>query len=221
MTTQTKQLLLPEDLEDIEKTNGLPASDRDALLGVSKWIHEFIACPHAQLGRGGTVCPFIPGSLERRVLWFAPEHIADLDTAGVVDLMKGYQRFFLEMAPADVDDAIYKTIIVTFPDCSPERAGTLFADVLGELADAAYRENGILFGPFYGGNPGTAIYNDDFRPFQSPTPFLFVRHTVLSDWKFFVDDDALVERWARRFGPAGAVALAQELRQQPWRKRAE
>jgi hypothetical protein len=215
MAAQTTQLLLPEDLEE---PNGITATDLDALRGVSRWLHEFIACPHAQLGRDGTVCPFVPGSLERSVLWFAAEHIADLDTAGVVELMSGYKRFFLEKAPRDDADAFYKTIIVVFPDCSPERAGTLFGEVLGELGDAAYEEDGILFGPFYEGNRGTAIYNDEFRPFQSPTPFLFVRHTVLSDWKFFVDDDTLVERWARRFGPEGAVALAQELRRQPWRK---
>jgi hypothetical protein len=44
-----------------------------------------------------------------------------------------------------------------------------------------------------------------------------VRHTVLSDWKFFVDDDALLDRWARRFESAGTAALAQELRRLPWR----
>jgi AAA ATPase domain len=33
-------------------------------------------------------------------------------------------------------------------------------------------------------NEGTAIYNSSFRPFQSPVPFLFVRHGVTGDWKF-------------------------------------
>jgi hypothetical protein len=32
-----------------------------------------------------------------------------------------------------------------------------------------------------------------------------------------VDDDALLDRWPRRFGPAGTAALAQELRRLPWR----
>jgi hypothetical protein len=44
-----------------------------------------------------------------------------------------------------------------------------------------------------------------------------VRHTVLSDWKLFVDDDAVLDRWARRVGPAGTAALAQEFRRLPWR----
>jgi hypothetical protein len=59
-------------------------------------------------------------------------------------------------------------------------ADALFTDVLGRLADASYEGDGIIFGTFYDGNEGTAIYNSRFRPFQSPVPFLFVRHTVLA-----------------------------------------
>jgi hypothetical protein len=67
---------------------------------------------------------------------------------------------------------------------------------------------------FRGGGP---LPYTDFWPFQSPVPFLFPRHTVLSDWKFFVDDPALLDRWARRFRPSGTAALAEELRRLPWR----
>jgi hypothetical protein len=150
MAFQTTQLLLPEDLEDDETTGHLPAEDLQALLSVSQWVRDFIACPHRDLGRDGTVCPFIPGSLKRRTLWFAAEHVAHLDVADVVKLMAGYKRLFLEKAPLDNDDAIYKTIIVVFTDLPAERAGALFADVLGQLAAACYEKDGIIFGPFYG-----------------------------------------------------------------------
>ena len=217
MATQSRRLLLPDDLEDAGKTNGLAATDRDALRAVSVWIDDFVARPHKDLGRAGAVCPFVPGSLERRVLWLAAEHVSDLGVREVVELMSEYKRLFLQVAPADSDDAIYKTIIVVFPDLPADRAGALFNDVLEQLAEPAYEENGILFGPFYDGNEGTALYNSNFRPFQSPVPFLFVRHTVLSDWKFFVDDDALLDRWARHFGPSATAALGKELRRLPWR----
>ena len=217
MAAHTTQLLLPDDLQNAGKTSDLAATDREALRAVSGWIDDFVARPHKELGRAGSVCPFVPGSLERRTLWLAAEHIGDLEASEVIELMEGYKRLFLQVAPADSDDAIYKTIIVVFPDLPAERAGALFDDVLDQLAESSYEEDGILFGPFYDGNEGTALYNPDFRPFQSPVPFLFVRHTVLSDWKFFVDDDALLERWARHFGPSGTTALGEALRRLPWR----
>lgn len=217
MTPQTTQLVLPDDLADDQKTGHLTPTDRDALRGVSAWLDDFITKPHEDLGRSGTVCPFVPGSLERRALRFATEDVADLDAPAVVEVMDGYKRLFLSTAPADADDAFYSTIIVVFPDLPAERAEALFGEVLEQLSDEAYEEDGIIFGPFFQGNAGTAIYNDDFRPFQSPTPFIFVRYTVPSDWKFFVDDEALLDRWARRFGTVGTETLAKELRRMPWR----
>jgi hypothetical protein len=80
---------------------------------------------------------------------------------------------------------------------------------LQQLAVPSYAENGILFGPFYKGNEGTALYNASFRPFTSPVPFLFVRLGVVSDWKFFLDgNEEMLNLWARRYGESGAHALA-------------
>jgi hypothetical protein len=66
---------------------------------------------------------------------------------------------------------------------------------------------------------GTAIYSEGFRPFQSPVPFIFVRHGVLSDWKFFLDQEDLFGHWARRFGESAVHALGEELRRLPWNAR--
>jgi hypothetical protein len=219
MASTTPQLLLADDLLDAR--GDLPAGDRDALRAVNAWLDHFITKPHKDLGRSGTVCPFVPGSRERRTLWLAAEHIADLDVPVVADLMQSYRRRLLEKAPRDTDDAMYSTIIVVFPDLPPERAGQLFGDVLGQIAEAAFEQDGIIFGPFFDGNEGTAIYNSELRPFQSPVPFIFVRYTVFSDWKFFIDDDDAVDRWARHFGPAGTAVLGKELRRMPWRANPE
>jgi hypothetical protein len=66
-------------------------------------------------------------------------------------------------------------------------------------------------------NEGTAIYNASFRPFQSTVPFVFVRHGVISDWKFFLDNEDWLNLWARRYGESAVQALAEELRRLPWR----
>jgi len=215
--TQTTNLFLLEDLADVGRTSELAESDLDALQAVAGWIKTFVVKPHKDLGRAGTVCPFVPGSLERKTLWLAPEQIADRDVPEVVELMSGYKRLLLDTRPTEGDDVIYNVIVVVFTDLSANRAQGVFDDVLKHLAVPSYVEDGILFGPYYEGNKGTAIYNSSFQPFQSPVPFLFVRHGVISDWKFFLDDEEWLNFWAHRYGESGVQALAEELRRLPWR----
>jgi hypothetical protein len=214
---ETTNLFLLEDLEDASRTRTLAEGDVEALQAIADWIKTFVVRPHEDLGRAGTVCPFVPGSLERRVLWLAPEQIADRSGPDVVELVSGYKRLLLETQPTGGDDADYKVIVVVFTDLSADRAKGVFDDVLNHLAVTSYADDGILYGPYYEGNEATAIYNSRFRPFQSPVPFLFVRPGVISDWKFFLDDEDWLNLWAGRYGESGAQALAEELRQLPWR----
>ena len=222
MPATTTNLFLLQDLEDVSRMRELAESDLEALQAVADWIKTFVVKPHTDLGRAGTVCPFVPGSLERKVLWLAPEQIAGRGGPGVVELVSGYQRLFLEAQPTDGDDANYdadyKVIVVVFTDLPADRAQGVFDNVLQHLAVRSYADDGILFGPYYEGHEGTAIYNSRFRPFQSPVPFLFVRPGVLSDWKFFVDNVEWLNLWARRYGESAVQALAEELRRTNWRQ---
>jgi hypothetical protein len=217
MPAQTTDLFLLEDLEDGGKTSELAEGELTALQAIADWINTYVVKPHKELGRAGPVCPFVPGALERRTLWLAPEQIADQSASAVVELMSGYTRRFLDAQPTDGDDVKYKVIVVVFTDLPADRAQGVFDDILQHLAVASYAEHGILFGPFHQRFEGTAIYNSNFRPFQSPVPFLFVRHGVISDWKFFLDNEDLFNLWARRFGESAVHALAEELRRLPWR----
>ena len=219
MSTKTADLFLLEDLEDVGRTHELAEGDLEALRAVADWIKTFVVKPHKDLGRAGTVCPFVPGSLERKALWLAAELIADRDVAYVVQLMSGYKRLLLDTRPAEGDDRIYNVIVVVFTDLPADRAQGVFDEALKQLAVPSYAEDAILFGPYYEGNEGTALYNSSFRPFQSPVPFLFVRHGVISDWKFFLDDEDWFGLWAHRYGESGSRALAEELRRLPWRAR--
>jgi Domain of unknown function (DUF6875) len=219
MPAQTTNLFLLEDLEDIGRTSELTESDLDALHAVADWIKTYVVKPHKDLGRAGPVCPFVPEALERKTLWLAPEQIADGNVLDVVPLINGYRRLLLDAQPTDGDDVDYKVIVVVFTHLSADRAQGVFDDVLRQLAVPSYAEDGIVFGPFYEGHQGTAIYNSNFRPFNSPVPFLFVRQGVVSDWKFFLDNEDLFDLWARRFGESAVHALAEELRRLPWRVR--
>ncbi len=74
-----------------------------------------------------------------------------------------------------------------------------------------------MLGGVYASNEGSAIYNPSLRPFTAPVPFLLVRQAVISDWKFFVDNEDWLTLWARRSGESAVQALAEELRRLPWR----
>jgi len=204
-------------LDDLESASGLGERDRSALQAVGDWINAFVVRPNAELGREGPVCPFVPGSLERKTFWLVPEQIGDGGVPELVELLDGYKRAFLDTEPRAGDDADYKVFVVVFTDLPADRAQGLFAGALDQLALSSYADDGVIFGPFYVGNDGTALYNAAFRPFQSPVPFVFVRQTVVTDWKFFLEDDAWLGLWARHFGEAGAVALGREVRRLPWR----
>ena len=216
MPAQATKLFLLDDLEDAGRTKDLPKGDLDALRAVAGRIQSFMTKPHEDLGRDGPVCPFVPVSLERRTLWLAPERIGGRGVREVVDLVGSYQELFLSARPTQGDDAIYKAIVVVFTDLPADRAGEFFKNLLQDLAVPSYASDGFVMGGFHEGNEGTAIYNRAFRPFTSPVPFLLIRQAVVSDWKFFLENEAFFKLWAQRYGASGAEELAHELRRLPW-----
>jgi hypothetical protein len=216
---QTTNLFLLEDLEDVSRTRKLAESDRNALRAVADWTKTFVARPHRDLGRAGPVCPFVPVALDHKTLWFAAERSAGRSAPDVIQLIEAYKRRLLAAQPIDGDDANNKSIVVVFTDLPAAQAKDFFGAVLQQISVPSYVDDGLVMGPFYEGNDGTAIYNPNFRPFTSPVPFLLMRRAVISDWKFFLNSEDWLRLWARRYGESAVQALAEELRRLPWRAR--
>jgi hypothetical protein len=128
-----------------------------------------------------------------------------------------YKRLLLTAQPIDGDIANYKSIVVVFGDLPTAQAKDFFGGALQQTGVPSYVDDGLVMGPFYEGNDGTAIYNPNFRPFTSPVPFLLMRRAVVSDWKFFLDNQDWFRLWARRYRESAVEALADELRRLPWR----
>jgi hypothetical protein len=217
MAVQTTDLYLLEDLEDPSRTRTLAEDDRRALQAIADWIKSYVVEPHAELGRSGLVCPYVPLTLERKSLWLAVEHAADRSSSDIVELMDNYRNLLLAAPPVGADDDDPKVIAVVFSDLPADRARSIFDVVLQRLALRSYQHDGVLFGPYYEGNDVPALHNPSFRPFESPVPFVFVRSPVKGDWEFFLDNDDLMSAWAHRYGESGVLSLAAELRRFPWR----
>jgi hypothetical protein len=221
MPPPATNLFLLEDQDDATRTRQLAEGDLNALHAVAGWIKTFVARPHKALGRAGPVCPFVPVAWDRKTLWLAAQRISDRSVPKILDLVNGYKQAVLDAQPVDGDDLNYKSVVVVFTDLPADRAKEFFDDVQRHLAVSSYVEDGLVLGGFYERNEGSAIHNPNFRPFAPPVPFLLVRHAVVSDWKFFLDKDDWLQFWARRYGETAVLALAEELRRQPWRARRE
>ncbi|MCC8960210.1 hypothetical protein H8B02_44445 [Bradyrhizobium sp. Pear77] len=216
VATTTTNLFLLEDI-DADRTKNLAEIDRNALRAVGDWIKTFMASPHKDLGRAGPVCPFVPAALKHKTLWLAAERSAGRSAADVVRLVEDYKRLLLAAQPVDGDDANVRSIVVVFTDLTAGQAKDFWAGVLNQIGIPSYEDDGLAMGPFYEGNQDTAIYNPHFRPFISPVPFLLIRPAVISDWKFFLNNEDWLTPWARRHGEPAFHALAEELRRLPWR----
>jgi hypothetical protein len=216
---QTANLFLIEDLEDADRTRELAERDLNALRAVADWTRKFVIQPHRDLGRPGPVCPFTPLAIEHKTLWLAAERSGGLSTADLIQLINGYKRRLLANPPVDGDEASLKSIVVVFADLTAAHAKDFIGGALEQIGIPSYVDDGLVMGPFYEGNDGTAIYNPNFRPFTSPVPFLLMRRAVISDWKFFLNNEDWFRRWARRYGESAAQALADELRRLPWNVR--
>lgn len=214
-----KTLFLLEDLNDATSITGVAAADLNALRAVADWTRSFVVQPHRELGRPGHVCPFTSVALERRTLWLAAEPSTGRTVEELVHLVDGYKRELLAHGPVNGADADNKSILVVFPDLPAARAGEFFGSALERVGVSSYVEDGLVIGPFYQGNDGTAIYNPNFRPFTSPVPFLLMRRAVVSDWKFFLNKPEWFRLWAHRHGESGTNALADALRGLPWNAR--
>jgi hypothetical protein len=220
-TVLPTNLFLLEDLGDSSRTRALSQRDLTALRAIGDWVQTFVVRPNANLGRTGPVCPFVPKARDNKALWLAPERFEGRDVSEIVDLVSGYKKLFSNTEPTSGDDAAYKSLVVVFADLPLARAKDFFNELLQHVAKQAYEHDGLVIGAFYEGNDGTALYNPSFKPFRAPAPFLLIRPAVVSDWKFFLDDDTLLALWARRFKESAVQALAAELRRQPWRTKRE
>jgi hypothetical protein len=219
MPAQTANLFRLQDLEDFSRTGHLADGDAKALHTVADWIKTFVVRPNNDLGRAGPVCPFTAEGLERKTLSLAPEPIAGRSVPDVVQLLNDYKELLLRAQPTEGDALQYKAILVVVTDLSADRATEYANDVqIQELTKPWYADDGVVLDPKFNAlNDGSAIHNPRFHPFRSPVPFFLIRHAVISDWMFFLDNEDWLSVWARRFGESAVPALAGALRRTNWR----
>lgn len=172
----------------------------EPLRAIVHWAMDYLCQPHPELGRRGAVCPFTTPSIRRNLFFLTVMPGADLRREDVVEVVRKYRDWFLEMEPHDTRSAQYKTINILFPDIPEEAWSSLIEATHGELK-ADYVMHGIMLGEFHPGPPEkAALRNPDFRPLKSPLPLLGIRHMVPTDFAFLRDEREYMVAYLARHG---------------------
>lgn len=156
---------------------------------VLRWVREFIGAPHPNLGRSGSICPFVPGALNLDTIWIAEVTDADPTVESIGEIIKEYRNVFLATEPAKMPDAINKAFLVAFPTLAARGAeGAAFVDKVQYRLKPYFVDQGMMLGEFHAMNESPGLRNPDFRPLRSPVPMLAIRLMVESDLPFMTRD---------------------------------
>lgn len=150
---------------------------------IQNWIKEFLGNPHPKLGRAGIVCPFVPRALRMNTIKSVVIHTEGMEETQIADLVKSYRTQFLAMEPQQGDLAIYKAILLIFPDISGLEQ-TALVDRVQQQLKPFFVEEGLMLGEFHEHNESPGLHNPDFRPLRSPIPMLAIRFMTEPDLPF-------------------------------------
>jgi hypothetical protein len=155
-----------------------PASPLGCVLD---WIHGFLARPHPQLGRHGSVCPFVPTAMKLDTIWLAEMAETTLSFERISAIITAYRNVFLETEPKTGPEAINKAFLVIFPSLAGGVEGVAIIDQVQASLKRYFVEMGLMLGEFHASNEGPGLRNPNFRPLRSFIPMLAIRHMVESD----------------------------------------
>ena len=195
-------------------------SHHPCLNEIEQWVHDFLAKPHPKLGRSGPVCPFLPHALRSNTVHFGTIATEGRGVDELTELVKGYCDTFLELEPKTGRLAVYKSILLVFPDLTAEEAPDV-VDVIQQRLKPLFVEQGLMIGEFHSRNESPGLHNPNFRPLRSPIPMLAIRFMAASDLPFLsrtTDDPAVrlsyLQAYVKRMGQephaARSLAYAQE-----------
>lgn len=165
---------------------------------VMQWAKDYISSPHPQLGRDGTVCPFVLPSIQRGAFNISLHYGVDgICPDTVREVLVDHSQVFLDLPPTEEPDKIYKTILAVFPDIPEERGGIL-DEVHAGLKDH-FVCNGMMIGQFHKRCLEPAARNPDFLISTSPIPLVAIRYMSIHDILFLTTRKDWFLEYARRF----------------------
>ncbi len=189
-----------------------------ALASLSEWLRDYAMSDHAELGRSGTVCPFVKQAAKLETLRVGINLSGPEDEDHVFSEIRT-SFHDMEHIPAPPGKERLRTIAVGFPNCA-NLAGIAMLERVYKRHKyyTLLRSRMIAF--FHPDADIHGLWNEAFRPMRSPMPVLAVRYLVEQDAVFAAKHRLLRAPYLLRFGVAGARRLA-DYRQRKAVSRAE
>lgn len=163
------------------------------LIKMMEWIENFLARPHADLGRIGPVCPFVPQSLKLNSIHLAVIRTKALEMQQVEEAVLHYRNIFLATEPQAKETALNKAFLLIFPDIDLENTINLI-DAVQQKLKPFFVASGLMIGEFHQQNDSPGLHNPNFRPLRSPIPMIAIRFMVESDLPFLQNAEDLCLR---------------------------
>lgn len=180
--------------------SGPAQASRQPLQEVVAWAREYLCRPHSELGRSGAVCPYVQTALDKGLFLLTVCPGNEFSSEGVVERVMRYRDWFLEIEPRSGPEAMFKTILLLFPDIPLSDAPHLI-DATQERLKPEYVKKGLMIGEFHATPPNKAgLWNPDFRPLRCPVPLLVIRHMVASDFAFLKEEKGFVSSYLDLYG---------------------
>ena len=163
-----------------------------------EWATNYLAAPHPELGRDGSVCPFTATSISKAMFWVGCVDSSDLTAEEIEITAAGMVNEFRRLPPTTGPDTLLKTILILFPAVTDYS----MIDEVQRRLKGEYVAKGLMLGQFHPGCEEPGIRNASFRPLRSPVALLAIRHMVNSDFPFLAPKDEWVEDYLKKFASA-------------------
>ncbi len=153
-------------------------------LEIIDWLRNFIAKHDERVGRGGTVCPFIPQALVQGTIWVGVLDFVKLNSSlsEFLEFLQQARSTFLNLSTSHFGKML--SFLMVFPHLNEEVAVELILTAQNHLK-MDFLEHGLMLGEFFPRNNVPSLRNEAFFPFRSPVPMMGIRHMIEEDVAFF------------------------------------
>ncbi|MFE5898201.1 tryptophan 2,3-dioxygenase [Streptomyces sp. NPDC056488] len=165
---------------------------------VGAWLSDFLTKPHDDLGRQGSVCPFVDPALRAGSLLL---QMVEYDTAagwsGIAEIMRHQMDAYDEHSWPEGKESI--SSLVTVLCGMPEHHWPLLDEAQRRVKSEAV-QRGLMIGQFHPHCPEPSVWNPLFPVSRAPEPLFAIRHMALHDILFLHGSSSLFDEYDRRFG---------------------